>query len=305
MTRVLPEAFVPGWDEEELIEAQLVIQRYLRATVWQGVSPGFDVRWNTEGLLATDTPLPFRPNTPLRLTLPVEARAFAARYVHDRPSIAILPVSTSGLAQSPSPTAWRAVCAAFAEAFPGVRMYITGLTYLNDQGKRVGFDFGPEDAHALADAVPGVVECFDIGMWNQLALFERCDLLCSPHTGFAFLAPFVGTPWLTLAGCPWPEYMFNAVPFYSALPDCPNYPASAPEHRESECMQRWNTNIQPDCMRDEAIISRIPNIVAGARYLAQARPSFRDACQHHIAAIAAKGYRLEHFAYFDDREPGT
>jgi hypothetical protein len=122
---VLPEAFVPGWDEEELIEAQLVIQRYLRATVWHGTSPGFDVRWNTQGLLATDTPLPFRPNAPLRLRLPVEARAFAERYAHDGPSIAILPVSTSGLAQSPSPTAWRAVCAAFAEAFPDVRMYIT------------------------------------------------------------------------------------------------------------------------------------------------------------------------------------
>ena len=300
---VLPEAFVPGWDEEELMEAQPVIQRYLHATVWQGSSPGFGVRWNTEGLLATDTPLPFQPNASLRLTLPAQARTFAARYAHDGPTIAILPVSSAGLAQSPSPAAWHAVCAACAEAFPGVRMYFTGLTFLDDQGERVGYDFTPADAHAIADVVPGVVECFDIGMWNQLALFERCDLLCSPHTGFAFLAPFVGTPWLTIAGCPWPEYMFNGVPFYSALPDCPNYPASAAEHRDSECMRRWDANIQPDCMRDEAIIARIPDIVAGVRYLTQARPSFRDACERHIRAIQAKGYRLEHFPYFDHRAP--
>jgi hypothetical protein len=39
-------------------------------------------------------------------------------------------------------------------------------------------------------------------MWNQLALIEQCDVFCSPHTGFAFLAQFVGTPWLTIAGCP-------------------------------------------------------------------------------------------------------
>lgn len=296
--RVLPDAFVPGWDEEELMEAQPVIQGYLRAAAWEGASPGFAARWDTEGLLAADTPLPFRPNAPLRLTLPAEARAFAERYACDGPAVAILPVSTSGLAQSPSPAAWRAICAAFAEAFPGVRMYITGLTYLDDRGRRVGFDFGPEDARAIAAAVPGVVECFDIGMWNQLALFERCDLLCSPHTGFAFLAPFVGTPWLTIAGCPWSEYMFNATPFYSALPDCPNYPASAPEHRESECMRRWHENIQPDCMADDAIGRRIPDIVAGARYLLEGQPSFRDACLRHIAAIRAGGYRLEHFAYF-------
>ena len=81
-------------------------------------------------------------------------------------------------------------------------MYITGFTYLNDQGKRRSYDFTPEYAQAIANVVPRVVECFDIGMRKQLALFECCDLLCSPHTGFVFLAPFVGTPWLTIAGCP-------------------------------------------------------------------------------------------------------
>lgn len=301
--RVLPGALVPGWDEAELMEAQPVIQRHLCGTIWQGASPGFDVRWNTDGLLATDTPLPFQPNASLRLTLPAEARAFAARYAHDGPMIAILPVSTSGLAQSPSPAAWRAVCAAFAASLPGVRMLITGLTYRDDQGMRVGYDFAPQDAHAIADVVPGVVECFDIGMWNQLALFERCDLLCAPHTGFAFLAPFVGTPWLTIAGCPWSEYLFNGVPFYSALPDCPNYPASAAEHRERECMRRWHANVQPDCMSDDAIIARIPDIVAGARYLMQQRPGFRDACERHIGALQARGYRLDHFPYFVHQAP--
>jgi hypothetical protein len=300
--RVLPGKMVPGWDEEELMAAQPVIQAYLQATEWSGASPGFDVRWDSEALLATDTPLPFKPNAHLRLTPPAEARRFAERYRHDGPSIAILPVSTAGLAQSPSPRAWAEVCAAFAEAFPGVRIFITGITYVDDEGRRVGFDFGPEDAQCIAAQVPGVEGCFDIGMWNQLALIERCDLFCSPHTGFAFLAPYVGTPWLTISGCPWPEYHFNGMPFYSALPDCPNYPASA--HKESECMRRWFECRQPDCMADAAIQQRIPDIVAGARLLLEKRPSFKEACRLHIEKLTAAGYNVVEFGYFAGSDGG-
>src|SRR5712692_7215565 len=156
--RVLPGKMVPGWDEEELMTAQPVIQAYLQATVWSGPSAGFEVRWDMEGLLATDTPLPFKANAHLRLAVPAEARLFGHRSRHDGPTIAILPVSTAGLAQSPSPRAWAEVCAAFAEAFPGVRMYITGITCVNDRGVRKGYDFGPEDAHRIAAQVPGVEE---------------------------------------------------------------------------------------------------------------------------------------------------
>lgn len=294
--RVLPGKMVPGWDEEELMAAQPVIQAYLEATIWSGASPGFEARWNTEGLLAIDTPLPFQPNAPLRLAVPAEARSFAERYRHDGPAIAILPVSTAGLAQSPTPAAWTQVCAAFAEAFPGVPLYITGITYVNDEGQRVGFDFGPEDAERIAAQVPGVEACFDIGMWNQLALIERCDLFCSPHTGFAFLAPYVGTPWLTISGCPWPEYHFNAMPFYSALPECPNYPASA--HKESECMRRWFENRQPDCMSDAAIERRMPDIVAGARLLLEKRLGFKEACRLHMDKLRAAGHNPAEFGYF-------
>ena len=52
--------------------------------------------------------------------LPLPRCGRSPRYIHDGLTIAILPMSSAGLAQSPSPTMWRAVCAAFAEAFPGV-----------------------------------------------------------------------------------------------------------------------------------------------------------------------------------------
>jgi hypothetical protein len=295
--RVLPGALAPGWDEEELMVAQTVILRYLRATEWSGASPGFTVQWNTVDLLAVETPLPFQANAVMLLELPKEARRFVERYQHDGPTICILPVSTSGLAQSPSPRAWEEICRAFAAAIPNVRMYLTGITYLDDNGRRFGFDFGLEDAHTISTRVPGVVECFDIGMWNQLALMECCDLFCSPHTGFAFSAQFVGTPWLSIAGCPWPEYIFNGMPFYSALPDCLNYPASA--NRDSVCMRRWEDEAQPDCMADQAITQRIPDIVNGARLLLERQLSFTDACRLHIAKLQLARRNPMHFPYFD------
>lgn len=294
---VLPGAFVEGWDEPELMSAQPVIQGYLQARLWQGASPGFEVRWDSPQFLGLDTTLPFKANAHLRLEIPSDAREFARRYAHDGLTICILPVSTSGLAQSPSPRAWEQICEALATAFPGSQICITGITYLNDEGRRVGFDFGPEHARAIGARVPGIVVCFDIGLWNQLALIEQADMFCSPHTGFAFLAQFVGTPWLTVSGCPWPEYIFNGVPFYSALPNCPNYPASAPEHRNSPCMRHWFDETQPDCMSDAAILQRVPDIVAGARYLLEGH-SFAEACQLHIQKLKAGGFHPHHFPYF-------
>ena len=106
----------------------------------------------------------------------------------------------------------------------------------------------------------------------------------------------MSTPWLTISGCPWHEYHLNGMPFYSALPDCPNYPGAA--HPESECMRRWNECRQPDCMKDEAIRPRIPDIVAGARLLLENRLSFSEACGLHIEKLRAAGYNVAGFGYF-------
>jgi hypothetical protein len=283
--RVKPERMVAGWDEEDLIATQAVLQPFFQARLWSGYSLGwendlFGGGYLDQRTIGQDTSLAYRVNPHLRLPVPAAAREFVQRYQHAGLKLCILPVSTAGLAQSPSPRAWEQVCAAFAEAFPGVRMYITGITYLIDEGRRVGFDFGPEDARRIAAQVPGVEECFDIGMWNQLALMEQCDLFCSPHTGFAFFSQMVGTPWLTIAGCPWGEWLFNGVPFYSAFPDCPNYLAGS--DRETECWKRWIACEQVRCMEDANVVKRIPGILAGARLLLDPTFTYERAMQLHI-----------------------
>src|SRR5438034_2208478 len=104
--RVKPEAFVPGWDEEELITTQGVLQPLLHAREWSGYTAGWQPGWLAQEIGGQDTPLPFQRNAQVTIPLPSAARQFAERYRHDGLSIAILPVSTAGLAQSPSPRAW-------------------------------------------------------------------------------------------------------------------------------------------------------------------------------------------------------
>lgn len=73
-----------------------------------------------------------------------------------------------------------------------------------------------EHAHFLK--LTGVVDGFDLGLGEQLALVEACNVILSTHTGFGLAALAVGTPWVTISGGRWPEYFFNGVPFHSVLP---------------------------------------------------------------------------------------
>jgi len=222
--RTHADTFLPGWDEPELIAAQQVLRRLFHATQWQGESGGFQVRWHDQGLRGVDTPLPFLTNANLPYPTSTAAQTFVQRYYHDGPKLCILPRSGAGIAQSPSMQAWAEICTALIAAIPNLRIYITGLS--EEWDGEWGRDVVTKAViDQLAHQLPQIVNCYDIGMWNQIALIELCDLFCSPHTGFAFVSQLVETPWLVIAGCPWPEYQFNGTSFYSALPNCEHYPA--------------------------------------------------------------------------------
>jgi hypothetical protein len=95
---------------------------------------------------------------------------------------------------------------------------------LSDDG-RTSTTFTREEFEAMAQAVPEAAWAVDVSLAEQLAAVQRCDLFVSPHTGFAFAAMAVGTPWLALAGNDWAEYYFDpGVPFYSVLPDLDRFP---------------------------------------------------------------------------------
>jgi ADP-heptose:LPS heptosyltransferase len=287
--RVKPEAWVSGWDEDDLIETQAILQPLLSARLWSGYTLGWEGKWLDQGTIGRDTPLPYEMNARVTLPVPAAAHEFAQQYRHAGPRICVLPASGAGLAQSPTLQAWEKILAALVENLPDVRLYLTGISGYGHVSSA--------DVDLLGARVPNVVNCFDIGMWNQFALIEQCDLFCSPHTGFAFFAQMVQTPWLAISSCPYGEYLFNRMPFYSVLPDCPDYPSGG--DLETECTKRWMADQQVRCMEDANVEKRIPDLIQGAKRLLDPSFTYEQAGRLHIEKLKTLG-RLHCFPYFDE-----
>jgi hypothetical protein len=167
----------------------------------------------------------YRPDNRLELTLPAAAHRWAADLLpgtESGPTIAVLPGGSGPRWRYPSLDSWRRVLHAVAERWPTARFCLVGK--LADDG-RTSTTFTRDEFDAMAQAIPDVTWAVDVSLAQQLAAVARCDLFLSPHTGFAFAAMAVGTPWLALAGNDWAEYYFNpGVPFYSVLPDLNRFP---------------------------------------------------------------------------------
>jgi hypothetical protein len=213
------------------------------------------------------------------LEVPADSRAFARRYAHYGPKICILPAGSGPAAQYPGAESWIAVIGALRDRFPAARFYLTG----NRGGGRHRhltttryLDGGVARILASGD---GLVDCYDIGLWHQVALLEACDLLISPHSGFSFLASCVGTPWLTISGGNWPEYFFNGVPFYSVLPANPDYPYVGAYDYD------YDGPVIPD-MRHARLLARVPDLLAGAAFLLDPATTYQGALTRHRANVA-------------------
>jgi hypothetical protein len=205
-------------------------------------------------------------------------------------NIAVLPGGSSPEPIYPDLAWWRLALAELEREFSGAHFFLTGKSVADRRSSTAGISHA--GVEALTASSDRVVDCYDMGLWNQLALFERCDLLIAPHTGFAFLAPSVGTPWLSLSGVRWPECYFNDVPFYCVLPRCDTYPC----WREmlSECVERIAAERTVPCMGEE-LPGRIPDLVDGVRLLLSDDFSFEKATALYRERIEAKFPRERFF----------
>jgi hypothetical protein len=289
---------IGGRGAEALITTQAVVQEYLRAAYWSGSSRGWECRWNTTGLLGPEDPLPYAANARFSLPIPADAQLFAQQYRHHGPTICVLPGGgSSGLQQNPSLDVWNDILMALIDKFPDLRVYITGLSP-NVTGQIHTRGLSSHDSDVLARRLPFVTNCFDIGMWNQVALIAACDILLAPHTGFAFIGQFVGTPWLALSRCPWPEYLFNGIPFYSVIPDCDSYPAQW--RMDCECNQRIARREKTVCMEDDKVRDRIPDIIRGAQFLLDPSVTYEQAIRVHVGNLQRQRRNLDQFQFFVD-----
>jgi hypothetical protein len=277
--RTRPGAFVENWDEEELVHAQALLHELYPADEY---SKGWGDFYGLPE--PPSSGLPYRRDARLTLPLPEEALHFAARYAVDGPKICVLLAGGGGRLRSPTRDAWIAIGRALEDALPGVRFYFTGVSE-RVAGRSFTRDWPPHEVEPLCRALRRAEVAYDIGLWNQLALISHCDLFLSPHTGFGFLPQLVGTPWLAVSSCPWPEYVLNGVPFYSALPDCDSYPSET--RTERGCGERLRAGMRPACMEDRSIDARLDDIRRGAALLLDPGFDFAAARRLHGRKLRA------------------
>jgi len=170
-------------------------------------------------------PPAYLPHQDLRLELPERAREEAQATLSGRQAISIILAGSSGQRELyPSIASWELILTELAARYPRAALCLIGKLAADE---RTLSRVGRGEVERLLAAVPATVDCFDRPLLEQLALFEASDLLVSPHTGFAFAASTVGTPWLAISGGQWHEMFFNGVPVYSLLPNTERYPCFA------------------------------------------------------------------------------
>lgn len=281
-------SFKKGWDEKELIRAQAILQRLLKARMGQCYING-------EGRLSRNI-LPYRSNPKVTLPIPERARRFVKRYRHNGPTICVMLGGSAGGIQSPTVEMWLRICTALSDAIPNLKFYFTGVSR-GRGGRTSTTGFTMKDVGYLTKQLPDAEAAYDIGLWNQLALMEKCDIFMSPHTGFAFLAPLVGTPWLALSNCRWSEYIFNDLKFYSVLPECGYYPALGDSKKG--CGWLLAHDRKALCMTNRMLARKIPEIVHGAELLLDPKFTYRRALTLHLEKIRKPPYDPKRFTFLD------
>ena len=284
----------PGFDEEWLTTVQLVLQKVFVGKEINGITPHRSGKEDED--VSTQTPLPYKLNAHIEIPLPQSAKVFVKKYANSGPIITILPAGSSGSRQSPSLKMWEEICRVLSETIPNIRIKFTGVTQ-GEHGRTATGDVTSENINDLVWELPNAENCFDIGLWNQLALIEASKMFCSPHSGFAFLSQVVGTPWLAISGCPWPEYFFNDTPFYSVLPDCPSYPSKG--EIKTGCGKLLSEGKTSICMRDENIRKKLPEITTAAQLLLESQFSYHDAVELHLKKLKDSKRDMKKFFFFD------
>jgi len=279
--RTAPDAFIEGWDEAPLVRAQALLHR-----LWPAHE--YSKGWGDFHGLPEPAPggLGYQREARLTLPIPEAARRFAAaRLAGGEPAVCVMLAGGGGALRSPTARVWLEILRVVESALPGARFVFTGVR-ARVNGRSFTRDWPPEAAAELCRPLPRTELAYDVGLWNQLALIARCALFLSPHTGFGFLPQLVGTPWLALSSCPWPEYLWNGVSFWSALPDCASYPSET--RSEPGCGRRLRDGLRPACTEDRSFLARLADIHRGVKYLTDPRSDFAAARALHAEKLRTR-----------------
>lgn len=274
-----------SYSEELKIANQTIIQ-FLKAEMWKG-NRFFPQHQNM---------LPLKFDTEMRFTLPENAKEFVAKYNHDGLKICILPAGSNADRIYPEASWWVKMMKSVTNSYPNTRFYMTGAKS-KEGGRSESYTFSDVDIKLILKEIDNIENCFDIGIINQIALLEYCDLLISPHSGFAFLAGCVNTPWLSISGACWPEYFYNHIRFYSVLPSCKKYPCYT--GMKEECISEMKNGNPVVCMSTSELDKKMPDIVDGIRKLTDDSLTYGDSIELYRKNVLDYGYPLDNFWTFE------
>lgn len=269
--------------ESELGYFHIAANRVFRARVFYG-----DIR------VKDDYPgeLRYQPDSKVSIPLPGNAVEFARRYRHKGLAIALMPGGSAGISQYPDLSSWKKVIERIKNSFPSVRIYLTGVSK-SKKGRTATIAYPARQIRELS-RYDYVENCYDTGLWNQLALIKKCRIFIAPHTGFGYVPPCVGTPWLAISRGDWCESLFNRMPFYSVLPDVPDYPRHAFLHKS-----KLKKGEKIPEMKPEKFEKKISDIIQGIKLLSSSEFTYEKAAKLHAARIRQSRTVREAYGSFD------
>ena len=189
----------------------------------------------------------------------------------------------------PSFKTWKIILLYIKKKYPEARFLITGVleAHGNIQNRNTQLK---NNIDTFITSIPGAINCYDIGLENQLAIIQSSNVFIAPHTGFAFLSPCLGTPWLALSGGEWAEEMPAQMPFYSVLPSCRKYPCNGGDMK-FECKARVKLKQPIKCM--SSLNTKLDNILVGIEKLLNNDYKFDDAFNDYQNSAISNNVNLK------------
>jgi ADP-heptose:LPS heptosyltransferase len=221
--------------------------------------------------------LSYGDKNPRFISLPQQHLDNIDKFVKDGVNIAILPGSSRNQNCNFPVGAWERIINNIHKNFD-CHIWLTGKT----KGKSTTPAYNLRDIERLTRH-PKTHNMYDIEMLDQAALFQRCDLLISPHTGFSFIALYVDTPWLELAGGDWQRYIYNNLPFYTVFPDDKKFPHQGTFPQE----------VKSSCYSEKAIIDKMPEILRGVTLLLDKNFTYSKSKEVYKQSAEKAGVRID------------
>ncbi len=274
--------------EQKMKKYHLLVQNNFIA-YWKGYTDS----WYSEGL---PRGLSYKQNSRINIKVPKHALKYIKkRLKKDKFRIVVLLAGSADAGEYPTIDSWIYILKEIKKIYPEVSFYITGVMK-SENGRTSTSAYSEKEINKLFSETDAV-NCYNIGLWNQIALVEESDIFFSPHTGFAFLAMCVNTPWLVLSGGNWPEYIFNDVPFYSILPKSKEYPFYASKINFKDLDS--NTKRKVSKMDQKGVNERMHDIIKGIKLLRNKAFTYNKAVKEHVKNIDKAGINKKALFWFD------